>query len=194
MEALDLFMAPPYSIRGLITYCQDPDMSTHDTPELLARGLGYALKRAQHALRTAMDEALRPLGLTTPQYSVLSALALDPGISNAALARAAFVTAQTMQGIVANLERAALLARSEDPEHGRILRGKLTRKGEKTLQDAHRHVADVLRVMLATIEPDEAQRLTSRLLEFAEAINAAREEPGVRVASSGAAGRARRKP
>jgi DNA-binding MarR family transcriptional regulator len=98
-----------------------------------------------------------------------------------------------MQGIVANLERAALLVRSEDPAHGRILRGKLTRKGEKTLQDAHRHVADVLNTMLATIEPDEAQRLTSRLLQFAETIDAAKEDPGVRSARIGATGRARRK-
>ncbi|HEX5657143.1 MAG TPA: MarR family transcriptional regulator [Polyangiales bacterium] len=140
-----------------------------------------------------MDDALRPLGLTTPQYSVLSALELDPGISNAALARAAFVTAQTMQGIVANLERAALLARSEDPGHGRILRGKLTKRGEKTLQDAHRHVADVLLVMLATVEPDEAQRLTSRLIEFAEAIEGAKGDRAARSARSGASGRARRR-
>ena len=37
---------------------------------------GYLLKRAQHAFRTRIDDALRPLGLTAPQYAVLSAV--DP--------------------------------------------------------------------------------------------------------------------
>lgn len=150
-------------------------MSTSDMPEPMARRLGYALKRAQHALRTAMDEALRPLGLTTPQYSVLSAIELNPGISNAALARAAFVTAQTMQGIVANLERAGLLKRKEDPSHGRILKGELTRKGEKVLREAHEAVAKVEGLMLATLDPGEAARLTDRLLDFAEVLGAAKD-------------------
>jgi DNA-binding MarR family transcriptional regulator len=72
-------------------------MSTIGMPDAVAKRLGYALKRAQHALRVSMDEVLRPLGLTTPQYAVLCAIEADPGISNASLARAAFVTAQTMR-------------------------------------------------------------------------------------------------
>jgi hypothetical protein len=89
--------------------CRDP----------VARRLGYALERAQHALRVSTDEALRPLALTTPQYSVLCAVEAEPGLSNARLARAAFVTAQTMQAILANLERDGLLVRCPDPAHGR---------------------------------------------------------------------------
>jgi DNA-binding MarR family transcriptional regulator len=147
-------------------------MSTEDMPEPMAQRLGYALKRAQHALRSAMDETLRPLGLTSSQYAVLSALELNPGISNAALARAAFVTAQTMQGIVANLEKAALLKRKEDPTHGRILKGLLTRKGENVLSDAHERVARVEGLMLARLDSGEAQRLTSRLLDFCDALAA----------------------
>ena len=84
-------------------------------PPPMGKRLGYVLKRAQHALRIRMDEALLPLALTTPQYSVLSAVELAPGISNAALARAAFVTAQTMQGIVTNLERDGVAATNGGP-------------------------------------------------------------------------------
>src|SRR5277367_4602784 len=62
--------------------------------------LGYALKRAQHALRVRMDEVLRPLGLTTAQYAVICVIEQEAGISNAGLARAAFVTPQTMTGIL----------------------------------------------------------------------------------------------
>jgi DNA-binding MarR family transcriptional regulator len=78
-------------------------MSSTDMPESVARRLGYALKRAQHMLRLRMDEELRPLSLTTPQYAVLCAIDAEAGISNARLARAAFVTAQTMQGVLSNM-------------------------------------------------------------------------------------------
>jgi DNA-binding MarR family transcriptional regulator len=56
-------------------------------------------------LRVHMDDAICCFGITTPQYAVLSQLQSQPGISNSALARASFVTAQTMHGIVCNLEK-----------------------------------------------------------------------------------------
>ena len=52
-----------------------------------------------------MDDRLSHLGVTTAQFNVLSAVQQQPGISNASLARGAFVTAQSMLGIVANLEK-----------------------------------------------------------------------------------------
>jgi len=57
-----------------------------------SRRLGYQLKRTQHALRLRMDEALHALGLTAPQYAVLSILEEAPRLSNADLARRSFVT------------------------------------------------------------------------------------------------------
>ncbi len=148
-------------------------MSSPGMPDPMAKRVGYALKRAQHALRTRMDQALRPLGLTVPQYAVLSAIELDSGISNAALARSAFVTAQTMQGVVANLERAGLLKRTGDPAHGRILRGELTRKGAKKLQEAHTHVSKIEAIMVSSLSPDEIESLATRLIAFADLLNSA---------------------
>ena len=59
-----------------------------------------------------MDRALVELNLTTPQYSVLSELHEFPGLSNADLARKSFVTPQTMNLIVQNLEARELIGRS----------------------------------------------------------------------------------
>jgi len=64
--------------------------------ERLGNRIGYELKRAQHALRLGMDEELRGLGVTTPQYAAMSVLAEEPGLSNAQLARRSSVTPQTM--------------------------------------------------------------------------------------------------
>jgi DNA-binding MarR family transcriptional regulator len=42
------------------------------------------------------------------------------GASGADIARIALLTPQTVHGIVGNLERAALIARSPHPGHGRV--------------------------------------------------------------------------
>lgn len=117
--------------------------SSQGMPAPVSGALGYSIKLAQHALRLQVDDAIRPLGITAPQFAVLVAVDLDPGISNAALARAAFVTPQSMQGIVANLERGGLMRRSADPQHGRILRSELTRHGRGVLGRAHAVVAEI---------------------------------------------------
>ncbi len=125
--------------------------------------VGYQLKRAQHRLRLAMDARLRPLRLTTPQYAVLSALEANAGLSGAELARRAFVTPQTMQGLVVSLEQAGFLARRPHATHGRVLQAFLTPAGATALQQAHRVVEDIQRTMLALLSDTDRHRLVSLL-------------------------------
>lgn len=126
---------------------------------------GYNLKKTQHALRLRMDEALRSLELTTPQYAVLAQTGLQPGISSAALARSAFITAQSMHGIVSNLEKRGLLTRKNDAVHGRILRAELTEQGRKMVAAAHDMIGTVEARMLATLSRDHRVLLEKLLLE-----------------------------
>lgn len=147
-------------------------MSSGDAADQADKRVGYVLKRTQHALRTRMDAALRPLGLTTPQYAVLSTVERAPGISNAALARAAFVTAQSMQGIVANLARDGLIARKADPDHGRILRSLLTAEGRVVLARAHAAVNAVDSAMTAGMSAAETARLAALLARCADNLMA----------------------
>jgi DNA-binding MarR family transcriptional regulator len=116
--------------------------------------LGYKLKKTQHALRLRMDEALGLLELTTPQYAVLAQLELDPGISNAVLARRSFITPQTMHGIVSKLEARGLMCRKSHPDHGRILCAELTEKGVNVVQEAHHIVRTVEEIMISTLSDD----------------------------------------
>lgn len=145
-------------------------MSSAGMPDPMAKRLGYALKRAQHAFRTRMDEGLRPLGLSAAQYAMLSAIELEPGLSNAALARAAFVTPQTMQGILANVERGGLVARTADPAHGRILRTALTARGRTVLARAHRVAEGLEAVMITAVGRAEAERLAGSLTRCADGL------------------------
>jgi DNA-binding MarR family transcriptional regulator len=133
--------------------------------------LGYKLKQTQHMLRIHMDEALRPLDLTTPQYAVLAQLELRPGISNAALARSAFITAQTMHGIVSNLEKRNLVRRKSDPHHGRILCTELTKQGSKVVAQAHEIIRNIESRMLATLSEDNKLLFEKLLLECFNNLN-----------------------
>lgn len=133
--------------------------------------LGYKLKKTQHALRLHMDEALRALDLTTPQYAVLAQLELKPGISNAALARSSFITAQTMHGIVSNLEKRQLVQRKSDASHGRILCAELTDQGRKIVTQAHDMIRDVEARMLATVSGEHKVLLEKLLLECFNNLN-----------------------
>ncbi len=148
-----------------------------DSPTAVEKRLGYALKMAQHALRLAMDDALRPLGLTTPQYAVLCAIEAEPGISNASLARAVFVTAQTMQAVLGNLERAGHMDRRAAPDNRRLLRSELTRPGRRTLARAHEAVRVVEDRLVASLGKSNAGAFTTALLKCADdlrSISAAR--------------------
>src|ERR1700752_2446984 len=100
--------------------------------------VGYQLKRAQQALRTAMDEGLRAQGITTPQYAALTALEANEPLSGAELARRCFVTAQTMNAILVGLERARLVERAPHAEHGRVIQARLTTPGRPKARAAPR--------------------------------------------------------
>ena len=114
-------------------------MSTRKTaPRSGADWIGYNLKITQHRLRQRLDAELGRVGITAPQNAVLLAVAGNPRISNAELARAAFVTPQTMQAILVNLERAGLIARSPHPEHGRVIMTELTATGQQAVLMARR--------------------------------------------------------
>lgn len=132
--------------------------------------IGYNLKIAQHRLRQRLDAELGQLGITAPQNAVLLAVANNPRTSNAELARAAFVTPQTMQAILVNLERGGLIVRSPHPEHGRVIMSELTTKGKRAVADGVKAADAVERQMLSGLSTEEAQILCDLLKRCATAL------------------------
>lgn len=94
---------------------------------------------------------------------------IGPGISNGGLARAAFVTPQTMQGILANLERRGLLARQPHPQQGRVLMTELTERGSDCLADARRCV-EAVELALANAAGCDADNLVAVLERCTRAL------------------------
>jgi len=132
--------------------------------------IGFALKQAQQALRTRMDAELRKIALTTPQYAVLAYLKVEPGASNAALARQAFVTPQTMQAILVTLEKSGFIQRTPHPDHGRMQKTELTPSGAHALNAASAIVADVEALLVDAAFPLDPQLVATTLMRLANAL------------------------
>ena len=92
--------------------------------------LAYLLRQAQAATRLTLERALADLGVTPPQFAVLTMLKAYPGLSGADLARVALLTPQTVGVIIRNLERDGAIRKTPHPVHGRVLQWTLTRRGD----------------------------------------------------------------
>lgn len=125
--------------------------------------IGYLIKGVQQAIRRSMDDELRPLNLSTSQYSTLSALEHSEQLSNAELARACFVTPQTMIQLIKTLERQGWVARQPHPEHGRIIQTQLTDSGRTLLRQAHDLVNNIEGRMLSGLSEAEQAQLAQAL-------------------------------
>lgn len=138
--------------------------------EPIEKRLGYALKRAHYAFRDRMEEGLRDLGISAAQYAVMCTIELKPGSSNAELARLTFVTPQTMQGIIGNLERDGLLRRKAARDHGRILRSELTARGKRLLKEAHTVARSLEAALLDKVGTEDANQLCVLLKLCADSL------------------------
>ena len=111
-------------------------MTQPETLGPVESAVGYVLKQAAVALRTAMEAALRPLRLTVPQYACLELLGQRPALSNAELARGAFVTRQSMNVVLQGLQERGLVTRPAAAARGRELPATLTDEGRAQLRAA----------------------------------------------------------
>jgi DNA-binding MarR family transcriptional regulator len=111
--------------------------------------LTYLLRQAQAATRLTLERALAGLGVTPPQFAVLTMLRAYPGLSGADLARVALLTPQTVGVIIRNLERDGAIRKTPHPVHGRVLQWTLTRRGRTLLEKCRRHVMALERRLMA---------------------------------------------
>jgi DNA-binding MarR family transcriptional regulator len=137
---------------------------------------GYLIKRAQAVLHAHMTRALHEHGATMTQFAVLTALAEEPGLSNAELARRAFITPQSMNETLRDLEQRAWISRSRHPTHGRILQIALTEQGRAILQACDATVTVLEQRMLAGLDAGQRRDLAAGLRACIAALNPAQSD------------------
>jgi DNA-binding MarR family transcriptional regulator len=146
-------------------------MGAIDEPEPRTEEMsGYLIKRAQAALHVCLEEIVSAHGLGIPQFVVLSFLAETPGLANADLARRAFVTPQTMNEVLKQLESAGLVERVQNPTNARILNAYLTRSGTRKLSAVSSQVRELEARLLSGLSGDERQILNRALLTIIDNV------------------------
>ena len=96
--------------------------------------LGRSVKRLQDKHHSLIDRRLRAIGCSLPQWDVLRAIALNPGVSSHALAEYTFQTDQAFGTLIKRLIAKALVKRSAGG--GRVLNHALTERGQALLGQA----------------------------------------------------------
>ncbi|HEY6796595.1 MAG TPA: MarR family transcriptional regulator [Kineosporiaceae bacterium] len=134
-------------------------MAQRGYPDGSGPSLLYAVKQVELAVRRHLDDLLRPSGVTTVQYTALTVLERCPGLSSAELARASFVTAQSMADVVSALEVAGLVARQRDDANRRRLVLDLTPAGKDLLARLAPAVVQLERLMVSGLDDAEVQQL-----------------------------------
>ncbi|MGW3726299.1 MarR family winged helix-turn-helix transcriptional regulator [Streptomyces sp. NPDC000851] len=109
----------------------------------MSPSLLYLVKRLELAIRSHLDELLKPAGITALQYTALTVLERHDGLTSAQLARASFVTAQSMADLVRTLQGRGLIRRERNPHNRRELLILLTDEG-RTLLDDHAEAVALL--------------------------------------------------
>ena len=129
--------------------------------------VGYLLRQANQAFRAAAQADLAPLGLTFPQYSVLSVADAEPGLSGAELARDSMLTPQTANEIISLLAAAGLLERRPDAGDRRLRRMAVTEAGLDLLSRARPAVHAVEQRMTSSLSAADQAALRGWLTDCA---------------------------
>ena len=107
------------------------------------RQLAKLMKRILTHFRAAMDEELKPYGVTSAQIKLLWAIRNAPGSSGAQLSRLCDVTPQTAQELIQKAEEGGWIVRGKDSVNERIVTAALTPEGDEMLRRADKVVSGI---------------------------------------------------
>lgn len=130
------------------------DVRAKARPSLL-----YLVKQLELAVRSRLDEVLRPASITPLQYTALTVLERRSDLSTAELARNAFVTDQSAADMIGVLEGRGLILRLPDPDDRRRRVLRLTTEGRELLDRVRADVDAVEERMLSPLAADEVDDL-----------------------------------
>lgn len=127
----------------------------------------FLLLHAAHALEDRLEARLAGVGLSTPKFSVLSALvSLDKPLSLSDLASRLSCVRSNMTQLVDRLEADALVRRVDDPSDRRAVKASITDLGRERQAAGASEVARLHQEFAASVGPGDRaalQRMLSAL-------------------------------
>ncbi|HEX7082823.1 MAG TPA: MarR family transcriptional regulator [Gaiellaceae bacterium] len=134
--------------------------------------VSYVVARLERAIRKAINERVKRHGLTTLQYTTLSVLGVGGQLSNAQLARRAYMTPQSMSEVLDALEGKGLVERQQHPNHRRVYPARLTAQGRRVLASCDEAVDELEEEMLTGLGAREVTALRRALVSAVRSLHA----------------------
>jgi DNA-binding MarR family transcriptional regulator len=147
----------------LLTNINPLDIGSAMNTKNAGPSLTYLIKWMERKVRSELEAALQPLGVSISEYTALSVLREGRELSSAQLARRTFVSAQAMHPIVTDLIKRKHLARRDNPDHGRIQLVRLTATGQRLLDRCHAATREAEARAFAGLSPTQVATLRKSL-------------------------------
>ncbi|HSV36136.1 MAG TPA: MarR family transcriptional regulator [Ramlibacter sp.] len=126
--------------------------------------LGYNARRAALAVIEVFMQRMAVYDLKPVDFSVLSLITHNPGITSRQLCAALGILPPNLVGIINALEKRELIHRKPHPRDGRAMGLHLTATGQKLMRDAERTASELEGDVAGRLSPTEARTLM-RLLK-----------------------------
>lgn len=126
--------------------------------------IGYNARRAALAVIEVFLQRMAVFGLRPVDFSVLSLITHNPGITSRQLCTALGILPPNLVGMVNALEKRELIERQPHPRDGRAMGLHLTPAGQKLMRDAERTAAQLEAQVAARLSAGEVKTLI-RLLK-----------------------------
>lgn len=145
------------------TATQTPAVDKVDTSYLESL-LGYNARRAALAVIEVFLERMAVYGLRPVDFSVLSLIGHNPGITSRQLCTTLGILPPNLVGMINALEKRELIVRLPHPHDGRAMGLHLTHSGQKLMRDAERTATRLETEVADRLSATEAKTLI-RLLK-----------------------------
>lgn len=128
--------------------------------------IGSMLADTSRLIRRAFDERARGIGVTRPQWQLLTTLRRNEGTNQGSLAEMLDTEPITLCRMVDRMQEADLIERRQDPSDRRVWRLFLTDKARRLLEDLQPLGREVMALALdgvAQEDRDELRRILDRI-------------------------------
>jgi DNA-binding MarR family transcriptional regulator len=126
--------------------------------------IGYNARRAALSVIEVFLERMAVYKLRPVDFSVLSLITHNPGITSRQLCSALGILPPNLVGMISALEKRELIHRQPHPRDGRAMGLHLTPAGQKLMRDAEHTAAELETEVAARLSASEAKTLI-RLLK-----------------------------
>ena len=125
--------------------------------------IGYNARRAALAVIEVFLERMAPYDLRPVDFSVLSLVAHNPGITSRQLCSTLGIQPPNLVGMINALEKRQLIERQPHPRDGRAMGLHLTPAGQKLMRGAERTAAQLEAQVAARLSAAETRTLINLL-------------------------------